>query len=251
MSHHYIKFEEVSFEYPEGEKGLKQITTTITHGESVALIGANGAGKTTLMKLLLGLYLDFKGQIVVGDLPVREKTLREIRRHIGYVFQDPEAQLFMPTVYEDLAFAPRNYGLSEEEVNSLVMKVLEELGASGLRDRPPYTLSGGEKRIISIATILTLQPDILVMDEPSITLDPASRRRLINLLRGFKHTKLIATHDLDLVMNVCKRTLILDQGELVYDGPTKEILADEAKLTKYGLELPLCLQQARWEEEAQ
>ncbi|MDF2614516.1 MAG: Phosphonate-transporting ATPase [Clostridia bacterium] len=246
MSHHYITFKDVCFSYPNSKPVLNGVNCTITHGESVALIGANGMGKSTLLSLIVGIHLNFKGSIVVGDIPVQKAALPHIREHIGYVFQDAEAQLFMPTVYEDIAFGPRNYHLPEEEVQKRVQSALDTVGISHLKDRACYTLSGGEKRAVSIATVLALSPDILLLDEPSIALDPCSRRNLIHLLKTFQHTQIIATHDLDLVMEVCRRTLIINEGTIAHDGPTKELLTNEKLLRENGLELPLCLQQPNW-----
>ena len=158
-------------------------------------------------------------------------------------------QLFMPTVYDDLAFAPRNYKVEEAQIDIIVREVLKSMGIEHLKDRPCYTLSGGEKRLVSIATVLTMAPELLILDEPSIALDPYARRRLIEILKAFKQTKIIATHDLDLVMNICQRTLVLKDGQLVYDGPSKEILTNEDFLKRQGLELPLCLQKPKWWDE--
>lgn len=246
MSHHYITCKDLCFSYDTERSILDNINFTVTHGESVALIGANGMGKSTLLSLMVGLHLDFSGSIVVGGTPVNKKTLPHIREHIGYVFQAADAQLFMPTVYEDIAFGLRNYQLPEEEVDKRVLETLDIVGASHLKDRAPYTLSGGEKRAVAIATVLALYPDILLLDEPSAALDPQSRRKLINLLKSFSHTRIIATHDLDMVVEVCKRTLILHNGRIAADGPTKELLTDEKLLYENGLELPFSLQTINW-----
>lgn len=246
MSHHYITCKDLYFSYENKKPILNDINFTITHGESVALIGANGMGKSTLLSLIVGIYLNFTGSIVVGDTPVTKKTLPYIRERIGYVFQDAEAQLFMPTVYEDIAFGPRNYHLPEEEVDRRVLHALDVVGSVHLKERATYTLSGGEKRAVSIAAVLALSPDILLLDEPSIALDPRARRKLICLLKSFEHTRIIATHDLDMVMEVCKRTLIIHEGHIVHDGPTKEVLTNEKLLYENGLELPFSLQKQSW-----
>ena len=242
MSHIHIDIEEVRYRYQEDREVLRGITVHLSEGESVGLLGANGAGKSTLLKLLVGLQTGYEGQIRVEEIPVEKKTLPHIRERIGYVFQDADSQLFMPTVGEDLAFAPRNYGLSEEETLRRVGEALAKVGISHLKDRRIYQLSGGEKRLVSIATILTIHPDIILMDEPEASLDPRNRRNLIRILNGFDHLKLIATHDLDLVWETCERTLILSEGRIAADGPTKEILRDRQLLEENGLELPLRLQ---------
>ncbi|NSW89718.1 MAG: ABC transporter ATP-binding protein [Firmicutes bacterium] len=242
MSHHIIEGKNLKYSYPDGQQALKGISFRILHGESVGIVGANGAGKSTLLMHLVGVLFPNEGEISVGGIPVTKKTLPFIRQRVGMVFQDPDDQLFMATVYDDVAFGPRNYRLPEEEVEKRVRNSLETVGTLHLIDRPPYRLSGGEKRMVSIATVLAMNPDILVMDEPSSALDPKSRRRLINLLRGFTHTKIIATHDLDMVMELCERTIVLSEGKIVIDGATGEILSNGELMDKCGLEIPLGLQ---------
>ena len=242
MSHHRVEAQGLSFRYPDGTSALTDISFRITHGESVAVVGANGAGKSTLLLHLNGYFLSQTGKLVIGDLPVTKATLASARRAVGMVFQDPDDQLFMPTVYDDVAFGPRNLGLAEDDVDERVRTALETVGALALRDRPPYKLSGGEKRAVAIATVLAMSPDILVMDEPSSNLDPKARRDLIHLLQSFEHTKIIATHDLDLALDVCRRVLVLKKGTIVADGPTLSILTDESLLAESRLEKPLRLQ---------
>lgn len=242
MSHHIVEFKEVAFQYPDGKKAINNVSARITHGESVGLVGANGAGKTSLLMLLAGILLPSAGEIRVGDTALTKQTLPLIRRTIGFAFQDPDDQLFMSRVYDDVAFGPRNYGLSETEVEYKVMKALETVGAVHLKDRPPYRLSGGEKRIAALAAVLSMEPNILVLDEPSSALDPRSRRRLINLLKGFIHTKIIATHDMDMVMELCERTIVLNKGQVYSDGCTRDILVNQQLLAECGLEMPLCIQ---------
>lgn len=242
MSHHIIEGKNLKYSYPDGQQALKGISFRILHGESVGIVGANGAGKSTLLMHLVGVLFPNEGEISVGGIPVTKKTLPFIRQRVGMVFQNPDDQLFMATVYDDVAFGPRNYRLPEEEVEKRVRNSLETVGTLHLIDRPPYRLSGGEKRMVSIATVLAMNPDILVMDEPSSALDPKSRRRLINLLRGFTHTKIIATHDLDMVMELCERTIVLSEGKIVIDGATGEILSNGELMDKCGLEIPLGLQ---------
>lgn len=173
---------------------------------------------------------------------MQKRTLPIIREKIGYVFQDSDSQLFMSTAYEDIAFAPRNYGLPEGEVEKRVSHALELTGISHLRDKQIYKMSGGEKKLVSFATILSMTPDIILMDEPSVALDPRNRRNLIRILNSFQHLKIIASHDLDMVLDTCQRTILMSKGRVISDGPTKEILQDRELLESHGLELPLSLQ---------
>ncbi len=242
MSHHIIEVENLSYDYPDGTPALNGISFRIVHGESVAIVGANGAGKSTLLLHLNGVMTPRQGRIHIGDLPLAKGTAADIRKTVGMVFQDPDDQLFMPTVSEDVAFGPLNLGIPPDEVMLLVDRSLDRVDASHLKDRPPYKLSGGEKRAVSIATVLAMSPDILVMDEPSAALDPATRRKLIHLLASFSHTKIIATHDLDLALDLCERTIVIHQGTVIADGPTHQIFQDEAVLTTSSLEKPLRMQ---------
>lgn len=242
MSHHKLEVKDLSFSYDDGNEVVKGISFTIYHGEAVGIIGANGAGKSTLLMLLMGVLSPRSGNILVGDTKITKKTLPMIRQRLGMVFQNPDDQLFMTTVYEDVAFGPRNYNIDEEEVKNRVMKSLELVGISHLKDRPPFKLSGGEKRSAAIATVLSMEPDILIMDEPTSELDPKSRRNLINLLNEFSHTKLITSHDLDLVLDICERVIVIKNGEIVADGEAYSILTDEKLLDSCGLEVPLSLQ---------
>lgn len=242
MSHHIVETKELHFSYPDGHAALKGVSFRITHGESVGIVGANGAGKSTLLLHLIGALLPKQGTVRVGDYPVTAKTLQKIRQSVGMVFQDPDDQLFMPTVFDDVAFGPLYQGLPYEEVRYRVWQALETVGALHLKERPPYKLSGGEKRAVAIATVLSMEPDILVLDEPSAALDPSARRRLIGLLAGFTHTKIIASHDLDLVLDLCQRTIVLSDGVVIADGATQEIFSNEAILAQGKLEKPLRLQ---------
>ncbi|MDO9108739.1 MAG: ABC transporter ATP-binding protein, partial [Coriobacteriia bacterium] len=226
MSHHTIDVCDLRFEYPDGTRALDGVSFNITHGESVALVGPNGAGKSTLLMHLNGFLTPRKGSVDIGGIVVTKSTLNTVRRSVGMVFQDPDDQLFMPSVYEDVAFGPMNLGLSETEVAVRVTSALERVGALHLRERPPYRLSGGEKRAVAIATVLAMTPSVLVMDEPSSNLDPRARRRLIELLASFEHTKIIATHDLDLALEVCDRTIVMSGGKVAADGPTALIFED-------------------------
>jgi cobalt/nickel transport system ATP-binding protein len=241
MSHHTISVADLAFSYPDETRALDGISFEIGHGESIALAGANGAGKSTLLSHLNGLLHAQEGAVRIGGVPVTSSTLSDVRRTVGMVFQDADDQLFMPTVEQDVAFGPLNLGLPAEDVEARGVDALERVGALGLRERPPYRLSGGEKRAAAIATVLAMEPSILVMDEPSSGLDPRARRRLIDLLRSFEHTKIIATHDLDMAVEVCERTIVLADGTVVADGPTLEVFSDESLLGKWGLELPRAL----------
>ena len=242
MSHHIIAAKDLCYTYPDGTRGIKDVSFRITHGESVAIVGSNGAGKSTLLLHLNGYLLPTRGTLRIGDFPLSKKNLKAVRRTVGMVFQDPDDQLFMPTVFDDVAFGPLNLGLPPEEVEDVVVRALDTVGISHLKERPPYRLSGGEKRAVAIATVLSMSPDILVMDEPTSGLDPRARRRLIELLKTFKHTKVIATHDLDMAVDLCERTIVIYEGSVTADGPTLELLQDETLLTRSGLEKPLSMQ---------
>ena len=240
MSHHIIEFKGVSFSYPDGTEALKDISFRITHGESVGIVGPNGAGKTTLIMLMNGLVLATSGEVMVGEVPVTKKTLSQIRQKVGVVMQNPDDQLFMPTVEEDVSFGPINMGLPEESVKQRVDEALRKVGCLHLKERPPHRLSGGQKKAVAIAGVLAMKPDILVMDEPSAGLDPRARRSLIELLKTFHHSKIIASHDLDLVLELCPRCIVLNNGRVLADGKSKELLLDRELIERAGLELPLC-----------
>jgi cobalt/nickel transport system ATP-binding protein len=242
MSHHIVEVKNLQHVFPDGTIAIKDVSFRITHGESVAIIGANGAGKSTLLLHLNGCLEATSGQIRIGDTPLTKGTLPDIRRTVGMVFQYPDDQLFMPTVFEDVAFGPLNLGLSGCEVDQRVTEALERVGAAHLCAKPPYHLSGGEKKRVAIATVLAMSPDILVMDEPTSGLDPFARRQLMSLLREFQHTKIFTSHDLDMVLDLCQRTIILHEGAIMADGPTDEIFQDEALLARCRLEKPFSMQ---------
>jgi cobalt/nickel transport system ATP-binding protein len=241
MSHHKLEVRNLYFSYPDGNKVLDNVSFTIHGCESVGIIGANGAGKSTLLMLLMGVIFPSSGEVLVGDVHVTKKTLPVIRKRLGMVFQNPDDQLFMTTVYDDVAFGPRNYKLDENEVKNRVTKALEIVGIPNLKDRSPCKLSGGEKRSAAIASVLSMEPDVLIMDEPTSALDPKARRRLINLLNGFEHTKIITSHDLDMVIETCKRIIVIKEGKVEADGLTKDILSNVELLDRCGLEEPLSL----------
>lgn len=242
MSHHIVEFRDVHYHYPDGTAALNGLSLRITHGESVGIVGANGSGKSTLLMHTNGYLLPQTGTITIGDFRLDKKTRQEIRKKVGLIFQNPDDQLFMPTVFDDVAFGPLNLGLSPERIKETVQEALETVGCSGLKDKPPHHLSGGQKSAVAIASVIAMQPDILVMDEPASHLDPRSRRALINLLRHFHHTKIIASHDLDLILDICERCIIIKGGKVVADGPAEEMLSNRQLLEENNLELPLSLQ---------
>ena len=239
-----IEFRNVSFSY--GEKAVvENLSFSIRKGETVGLIGANGAGKSTIMKLMLGL-ISGSGQIRVDGLPINRENLAQIRKKIGFVLQDSDNQMFMPTVYEDMIFGPRNYGLSKAETEKRVDEVLAQLGLQDLKHRHNHKISGGEKRMAAIATILAMEPEMILMDEPSTALDPVNRRTVINTINRLPQTKLIASHDLDMILDTCQRVILLSHGAIVADGDAQTILRDKALLEANRMELPFCLQ--GWKE---
>jgi len=231
-----LEVQDLHYAYPDGQLALRGISLDIQPGESVGLIGSNGAGKSTLLLHLNGVLQPASGSVQVNGLLVNAGNLLAVRRMVGLVFQDPDDQLFMPTVQEDVAFGPRNMGLSEREVQARVAQALTTVGAGHLASRAPYRLSGGEKRMVAIAGVLAMAPTLLVQDEPSAGLDPAARRRLITLLAGFAHTQLIASHDLDLVREVCSRVLVMREGIIEADGTPEVIFADADLLAHCHLE---------------
>ena len=224
-----------------GVKILDDVSFTLTAGEKVALIGENGAGKSTLLMSLVGITPIESGNIHVNQIELNKKNLAKIRAETGVVFQNPDDQLFMPKVYDDIAFGPRNLGIAEDEISVRIDTVLEKLGISHLRERMTGRLSGGEKRRIAIATVLVMNPSVLLFDEPSSFLDPKSRRLLIKELLSLQYTQFIATHDLDLALEVCDRVIVLQNGKIQAEGAVKEILTNQELLEKFGLELPLSL----------
>jgi len=229
-----IEISGLSYAYPDGQCGLKDIDLTIYCGESVALIGPNGAGKSTLLLHLNGI-LRGDSLIMVRGLPVVDKNIREIRKKVGMVFQDPEDQLFSLNVFEDVAFGPVNMGFNEEEINRRVKQALQKVGMQGYEKRSSHHLSIGEKKRIAIATVLSLDPEILALDEPTSSLDPRGKWALIELLQKLPVTKIIASHDLDMVRYLCRRAVLLDSGQIVADGSTRDILSNAALLSAHGL----------------
>lgn len=237
-----IECKKVTFSYHKDRKVLCDVDLTAGHKESVGLIGANGAGKSTLLKLLVGLLTGYEGEILIQGQPVNKKNLADIRKKIAYVFQDSDSQLFMSTVYEDVAFGPRNYGYSAAETEQKVMEALRKVKIEKLKDRQIYRISGGEKKLASIATVLSMEPEIVLFDEPTLALDPKNRRNLIHIINEMTETKIIASHDLDMILDTCEKTILLADGNIICQGDTEEILRDKDLLETYGLELPLCMQ---------
>jgi len=228
----------VAYAYPDGHQALFGVDLRIEQGERVALLGPNGAGKTTLVLHLNGILTAGAGTVHVGGLEVAKPNVTEIRRRVGIVFQDPDDQLFMPTVREDVAFGPANLGLRGAELAVRVEAALEAVGMAEFADRPPHHLSFGQRRRVAVATVLSMEPEILVLDEPSSNLDPASRRELAEILTGLPITLLMVTHDLPYAAQLCTRSVILDEGTIVADRSTKDLLTDADTLARHRLELP-------------
>ena len=245
MSHHYLRFDDVHYRYPNGYEALCGVSFRITHGEKVALVGANGAGKSTLMLHTNGLLMPSQGGVVLGGIALTRRTLPLVRQSVGLVFQDSDNQLFMPTVEEDVAFGPSNMRLEPEEIRRRVTEALDAVGALHLRGASPFRLSGGQKKRVAIATVLAMEPSVLVMDEPTSNLDPRARRQIIDLIRRFSHTTLIATHDMEMVLDLCDRTIVMKEGRIVADGSTRHVFGDLALLEECGLEQPCELRMKR------
>ncbi|MDQ1287926.1 MAG: cobalt/nickel transport system ATP-binding protein [Actinomycetota bacterium] len=235
----------LAYAYPDGHQALFGVDLAVARGERVALLGPNGAGKTTLVLHLNGILTGGRGTVEVGGLPVSKEHLPEIRRRVGIVFQDPDDQLFMPTLRDDVAFGPANLGIRGAELDARVTEALTAVGLADLADRPPFHLSFGQRRRAAVATVLAMRPEILVLDEPSSNLDPASRRELAEILLSLDVTVLMVTHDLPYAMEVCPRSVILSDGVIVADGPTPDILGDVDLLAAHRLELPFGFSAAR------
>jgi cobalt/nickel transport system ATP-binding protein len=228
----------VDFAYPDGRQALCGVSLQVKPGERVALLGPNGAGKTSLVLQLNGVLTPSAGSVFIGGLQVQRSTLSEVRRRVGVVFQDPDDQLFMPTVGRDVAFGPANLGLSGDELQTRVTEALSYVGLADAADRAPHRLSVGERRRAAVATVLAMHPDVLVLDEPTANLDPAARREFADLIKRLGMTTLLVTHDLPYALELCPRALIIDHGQIVGDGPTREVLADPGFMSAHRLELP-------------
>jgi cobalt/nickel transport system ATP-binding protein len=226
------------YRYPDGTEALRGVSFQLEAGEKVALVGPNGAGKSTLLLHLNGVLRASSGTVKVGEQFLTDATIKQIRAQVGMVFQDPDDQLFSPTVYDDVAFGPLHMGLAEAEVNARVTQALAQVGMAGFEKRMPHHMSVGQRKRVAIATVLSMSPQLLALDEPSAGLDPRARRGLITLLQTLPQAMLVSTHDLKMVQEAFPRTIILADGCIVADGPSSAFLADEALLERYGLEAP-------------
>jgi len=233
-----VEIEHLHYVYPDGTEALRGIDLAITAGEKVALVGPNGAGKSTLILQLNGILEPGHGTVRVGGVVVDRQSVRRIRAMVGLVFQDPDDQLFSPTVYEDVAFGPLHMGVPHHEIHTRVERALAAVGLTGFERRMPHRLSLGERKRAAMATVLAMDPAIVVFDEPTAGLDPRGRRELVELLRTMGQTMIVSTHDMRLVAEVFPRTIVLDEGRVAADGPTGELLADEKLLQAHGLEAP-------------
>jgi cobalt/nickel transport system ATP-binding protein len=238
MSVPALAVSELSFNYPDGTPVLHSVDFHVHPGERVALLGPNGAGKTTLVLHLNGIFSPNSGSVTVAGLPATEENIHEIRRRTGLVFQDPDDQLFMPTVRQDVAFGPANFGVQGAELDDRVREALEAVGMLEVAERPPHHLSLGQRRRVAVATVLAMQPEILVLDEPSSNLDPASRHELAHILEALDITMLMVTHDLPYALELCERALVINNGRIVADGSTAAILGDRDLMRANRLELP-------------
>ena len=235
-----IRIESLSYRYPDGTDALRGVDLQAEPGARVGLVGPNGAGKSTLLLCLDG-FLAARGRATVSGLSVSKANAKAIRSHVGLVFQNPDDQLFMPRLFDDVAFGPINQQLDSTQVKQRVAEALADVGLTGMEDRAPHHLSMGQKRNAAIATVLAMKPDLLLLDEPSANLDPRSRRHLIELLAGMSITMLIASHDLDMIVQLCDRVALLDAGRIVADGATADILSDASLMDRHGLEVPAVL----------
>jgi len=233
-----LEVRSLAFAYPGGHQALYDVSFDVASDERVALLGPNGAGKTTLVLHLNGIYVPAHGEVRVAGLPVAKEHLQEIRRRVGIVFQDPDDQLFMPTVRDDVAFGPANLGLRGDELDARVAEALDAVGMRAFADRPPHHLSFGQRRRVAAATVLAMRPEILVLDEPSSNLDPAARREFADIVRELGMTTLMVTHDLPYALELCPRALVMNEGQIVADGPTRDILSDASLMKANRLELP-------------
>ncbi len=238
MNEPVIEVRGLAHAYPDGRQALFGVDLTVQRGERVALLGPNGAGKTTLVLHLNGIHLAAQGSVRISGSEVSRDTVADIRRRVGVVFQDPDDQLFMPTVRDDVAFGPANLGMRGAELDARVAEALAAVGMSDVADRPPHHLSFGQRRRVAVATVLAMHPEVLVLDEPSSNLDPASRRELADILRSLDITVLMVTHDLLYAAELCPRSVLLSEGVVVADRPTRELFADRALMAQHRLELP-------------
>lgn len=241
MHDRYLQIDNLSYAYPDGTQALRSVSFALKTQQRIALVGANGSGKSTLLQHCNGLLLPQQGSVQVGAWPIVQRNLRAVRDFVGLVFQNPDDQLFMPTVWEDVTFGPLNQGLTGTALHDRAIQALWAVGLDPERYAPRLAtaLSGGEKKRVAIAGVLAMQPQMLVLDEPSAQLDPRSRRQLIDLLASLSLPQIIATHDLDLALELCDRTIVLSQGEIVYDGSTAAVMSNPEFLERHALEMPL------------
>lgn len=241
MSKKVIEVDKIDYKYPDGYRAIKEVSFHVREGEKLGIIGANGAGKSTMLKLLTGILIAENGEIIVNDILLNKKNLKEIRKKISLVFQESDNQLFMNTVYDDIAFGLRSSKEDEENINLKIDRILQEFQIERLRNKQIYKLSGGEKKVVAIAGIIVMNPEIILMDEVTASLDPKSRRRVINLIKDLKETIVIASHDLDMILDVCDRVLVFSNGEIIQEGFTYSILSNKKIMEESNLELPLSL----------
>jgi len=237
-----IELKESGYTYPDGHRALNSISFSVRPNDALGIIGPNGAGKSTLLQLLTGILTTREGEILIEGTALNKKNLGVLRKKTGLLFQDPDDQLFCPTVRDDVSFGPANMGLSPEEIDACTDRAMEAAGITHLADRPPYALSGGEKKAAALASILSMQPEILLMDETSANLDPRSRRRLISIINSLPQTKIIVSHDLDFIWETCGRVVILNRGGITAEGEAETLLSDRDLLEQNEMELPLRLQ---------
>lgn len=241
MSKKVIEAQNVDYKYPDGYRAIKNIYLYVKEGEKLGIIGANGAGKSTMLKLLIGILSAESGKIIINDILINKKNLKEIRKNVGFVFQESDNQLFMNTVYDDIVFGLRSSKESEENIKLKVNTIIEKFQIEKLINKQIYKLSGGEKKIVAIAGIMIMNPEIILMDEVTSSLDPKSRRIVINLIKDLKETIVIASHDLDMILDVCDRVLVLNNGEIIQEGQSYSILSNKKIMEESNLELPLSL----------
>jgi len=235
-----VEVADYSYRYPHSSEGLDAVTLRVEHGEKVALIGPNGAGKSTLL-LAINMFVRGEGVIRIDGMDATARNARRIRESLGCVLQDPDEQLFMPTVFEDVAFGPMNLGLARDEVERRTRDALATVGLAGMENRAPYHLSAGQKRAAAIATVLSMRPKIITMDEPDTSLDPRSRRNLLSLLKSLPQTLLVATCNMDFALALCERAVLIDHGKVVADGPAGDVMSRADLMEAHGLEVPAAL----------
>lgn len=242
MESYIVDIQKLKFGFPNAQLIFDGLTFGVRKGETIGLVGANGAGKSTLLKLLVGLIDKQQGRVQICGIDQTKKTCASIRQKVGFAFQDTDSQLFMTTVYEDVAFGPRNMNLTEDEVDRVTRKALSQVEAAHLADRPPYTLSGGEKRQVSLATVLSMTPEVILLDEPTTGLDPRARRNLMMLMQRLTQTKIIATHDMDMALEICDRIMVLNKGHLEEMDIPEVVFRNKDLLKRCRLEQPLSMQ---------